>query len=78
MSKQAAYFLLLGMVYDLLPDKEYANLMIKNGSDVDASRLLLVRKGKTTDLKVLVHSVKTLLPDFKIPEDVLQASASLV
>lgn len=78
MSKQAAYFLLLGLVYDLLPEKDFANQMIKAGSEVEATRLLLVRKGKTTDLKVLVNSVKTLLPDFKIPEDILQAESSLV
>lgn len=79
MSKAAAYFYLLGLVYDSLPDKDFANQMILTAkSDVDASRLQLIRKGKTTDLKVLVHAVQTLLPKFKIPEVVLQAEKSLI
>lgn len=72
MSKQAAYFLLLGMVYDLLPKKTFVNEMIIHDPKLDASRLKLVREGKTTDLKMLVTSVNVLKPEFIIPYEILE------
>jgi hypothetical protein len=72
MSKKAAYFTLLGMVYDLLPKKTFVNEMIVINQNLNASRLALVREGKTPDLEVLIECVQSLLPDFKIPENIVE------
>lgn len=71
MSKNAAFFLLLGMVYDLLPKKPFVNEMIVRDPKLDASRLRLVREGKTPDLAMLIQSVEALLPEFEIPENII-------
>lgn len=77
MSKEAAYFLLLGMTYDLLPKKDFANQMISKGSTTAATTLQLIREGKTRDLKVLMNAVEQLIPDFAIPANIREASSLL-
>jgi hypothetical protein len=71
MSKKAAFFTLLGLVYDELPRKEFVNKMVLSNPNLNAGRLALVREGKTPDLEILIESVEVLLPDFKIPEKIL-------
>lgn len=71
MSKKAAFFMLLGLVYDLLPKKTFVNEMIVKNSNLNASRLALVREGKTPDLEILIEAVQGLLPEFEIPENIL-------
>lgn len=73
MSKKAAFFLLLGQVYDLLPRKDFVNKMILVNANLNASRLALVREGRTPDLEILIQSVEALLPEFKISENIQNA-----
>lgn len=70
MSKTAAFFTLLGMVYDKLPEN-YVNLMIVKDISLSPSRLILIKQGKTHDLDLLIKIVQVTLPEVEIPEEVL-------
>jgi hypothetical protein len=71
MSVRAAYFTLLGLVYDELP-KEAVTITLSKNKKLTAkpAKLQNVRRGASADLKLLLVIVKACLPKFEIPESV--------
>lgn len=74
LSLRAAYFTLLGSVYDLLPKDAITQTFAKEKRlAVKPAKLQNVRRGGTADLGLLIKIVKACLPDFEIPAAILAA-----
>jgi hypothetical protein len=71
-SKRQAYFRLLGIVYDDLPE-DAVSKTIEAGCKANPVTLQSVRRGATAKLDLLIEMVQTCLPDQKIPEEILSA-----
>jgi len=67
MSETAAFFTLLGAIYDLIP-ANYAGLVLTKHPGVNLVTLQNVRNGKTKDLALLVLLATCSLTDFKKPD----------
>jgi hypothetical protein len=74
MSVRAAFFTLLGMVYDLLPADVVSTTINANPKlKIKPVRLQNVRRGGTADLGLLVKIVNACLPDYDVPHEIGQA-----
>lgn len=75
MSKRAAFFTLLGLVYDSLPADAVTQTLTKfKKLGAAPSKLQNVRRGGTADLPLLIKIINACLPDFVIPDDILKAA----
>lgn len=73
LSKNAAYFTLLGLVYDQLPKNFETEFIKQDTTGVPAKRVVSVGSGTTKDLPLLIKVVEVILPDFTIPENIKTA-----
>lgn len=74
LSIRAAYFTLLGSVYDQLPKDAVTRTFAKYKKlAVKPAKLQNVRRGGTADLDLLIKIVEACLPDFAIPDSILAA-----
>jgi hypothetical protein len=74
LSLRAAYFTLLGSVYDQLPKDAITQTFAANKKlAVTPAKLQNVRRGGTANLELLIKIVKACLPDFVIPDAILAA-----
>jgi hypothetical protein len=70
MTKQSAYFTLLGLVHDQLPEDAVARCLAAD-MKFNVVTLQNVRRGTTHKLPILIEMVKLCLPDFSISPDIL-------
>jgi hypothetical protein len=71
-SKRMAYFKLLGIVYDDLPEDAVSKTILA-GSTAQAVTLQSVRRGATARLDLLVEMVRICLPEQVIPDEILNS-----
>lgn len=71
MSERAAYYTLLGLVYDILPEDAVEQyLSSRFGKGANSVTLQNVRRGTTAKLAVLLNMVAVCLPEFPVPSEV--------